>query len=100
MAALRTAATAMSHVAPRISSEESASAAFSKSSTEFLQLIKEIHTELASHIHLVSDYRTYGRSTYGAEKDFALSREKVAIVSEQLQSLSRYLDENFVPEDN
>ncbi|GAB9475243.1 hypothetical protein Gpo141_00012345 [Globisporangium polare] len=100
VAALRTAATAMSHVAPRISSEESASAAFDKSSTEFLQLIKEIHTELASHIHLVSDYRTYGRSTYGAEKDFALSREKVAIVSEQLQSLSRYLDENFVPEDN
>lgn len=100
MTALRTAATAMSHVAPRISSDESATIAFNKASTEFLQLIKEIHTELASHIHLVSDYRTYGRSTYGAEKDFAINREKVAIVSEQLQQLSRYLEENFVPEEN
>lgn len=90
----------MTHVAPRISSDESATAAFNKSSTEFLQLIKEIHTELASHIHLVSDYRTYGRSTYGAEKDFALSREKIAVVSEQLQSLSRFLEEHAVPDES
>ncbi|KAJ0393730.1 hypothetical protein P43SY_004931 [Pythium insidiosum] len=99
VAALRTAATAMNHVAPRKSSEESSTMAFNKATTEFLQLVKEIHTELASHIHLVSDYRTYGRSAYGAEKDAVLCREKVKIVLEQLQSMSRFLDEHIAPED-
>lgn len=100
MAALRTAAAAMNHVAPRVSAEESSSAAFNRASTEFLQLVREIHAELAAHIHLVADYRTFGRSTYGAEKDFALSREKVSVVSEQLRSLSRFLEERVAPEDN
>ncbi|DAZ95876.1 TPA: hypothetical protein N0F65_009078 [Lagenidium giganteum] len=94
VAALRTAATAMNHVAPRISSEEASTMAFNKASTEFLQLVKEVHTELASHIHLVSDYRVYGRSTYGAEKDLELSREKVKILLQQLQEISRFMDEH------
>ncbi|TMW57349.1 hypothetical protein Poli38472_003274 [Pythium oligandrum] len=100
IAALRTAATAMNHVTPRTSADENSTMAFNKATTEFLQLVKEIHTELAGHIHLVSDYRTYGRSTYGAEKDMALSRDKVKVVLEQLQSMSRYLDENLAPEES
>ncbi|KAG7401205.1 hypothetical protein PHYBOEH_002389 [Phytophthora boehmeriae] len=98
--ALRTAATALTHMAPRVSSDENSSLAFNASCTEFLQLIKEIHTELASHIHLVSDYRTFARSTYGAEKDVEICREKVKVVSEQLQSLSRFLEEHYTPEEN
>lgn len=94
------AATAIAHVAPRQSSEESVTTAFDKSATEFLQTIKEIHTELASHIHLVSDYRTYGRSTYGAEQDAAICRDKIRVVSEQLRALSRYLDAHAVIEDS
>ncbi|RLN94992.1 hypothetical protein BBJ28_00022440 [Nothophytophthora sp. Chile5] len=90
----------MSHVAPRVSSEESSSLAFNAACTEFLQLVKEIHTELATHIHLVSDYRTFARSTYGAEKDAEISREKVKVVSEQLQALSRFLEDHFTPEEN
>jgi mediator of RNA polymerase II transcription subunit 11 len=100
VSALRTAATAINHLTPRRSSEESSTMAFNMATTEFLQLVKEIHTELASHIHLVSDYRTYGRSTYGAEKDATLAREKVKIVLEQLQSVTRYLDDHIAPEEN
>ncbi|CAH0491778.1 unnamed protein product [Peronospora farinosa] len=98
--ALRTAATAMSLMAPRVSSEESSSLAFNLACTKFLQLVKEIHTELANHIHLVSDYRTFKRSTYGAEKDMEICREKVKIVSEQLQTLSHFLEENYTPEES
>ncbi|CAI5700855.1 hypothetical protein KXD40_005773 [Peronospora effusa] len=98
--ALRTAATAMSLMAPSVSSEESSSLAFNLACTKFLQLVKEIHTELANHIHLVSDYRTFKRSTYGAEKDMEICREKVKIVSEQLQTLSHFLEENYTPEES
>ncbi|KAL3668287.1 hypothetical protein V7S43_006380 [Phytophthora oleae] len=98
--ALRTAATAMSLMAPRVSSEESSSLAFNSACTEFLQLVKEIHTELANHIHLVSDYRTFARSTYGAEKDVEICREKVKVVSEQLQTLSRFLEDHYTPEES
>lgn len=97
--ALRTAASAMTLMEPRVSSEESSSLAFNSACTEFLQLVKEIHTELASNIHLVSDYRTFARSTYGAEKDMEICREKVKIVSEQLQSLSRFLEDHYTPEE-
>lgn len=98
--ALHTAATAMSLVAPRVSSEESSSLAFNSACTEFLQLVKEIHIELANHIHLVSDYRTFARSTYGAEKDVEICREKVKVVSEQLHTLSRFLEDHYTPEEN
>ena len=90
----------MSLMAPRVSSEESSLLAFNAACTTFLQLIKEIHTELANHLHLVSDYRTFKRSTYGAEKDMDICREKVKIVSEQLQTLSHYLEENYTPEES
>ncbi|CAI5738862.1 unnamed protein product [Peronospora destructor] len=98
--ALRTAATAMSLIAPRVSSEENSSLAFNSACTKFLQLVKEIHTELANHIHLVSDYRTFKRSTYGAEKDMKICHEKVKIMSEQLQTLSRFLEENYTLEES
>ncbi|KAF1790424.1 hypothetical protein GQ600_18352 [Phytophthora cactorum] len=62
--------------------------------------VKEIHTELANHIHLVSDYRTFARSTYGAEKDVEICREKVKVVSEQLQTLSRFLEDHYTPEES
>ncbi|CEG40749.1 mediator of rna polymerase ii transcription subunit 11-like [Plasmopara halstedii] len=98
--ALRTAAAAMSLMAPRVSSDESASLSFNSACTEFLQLIKEIHTELANNIHLVSDYRTFARSTYGAEKSMEIGREKVKIVVEQLQTLSRFLEDHcYTPEE-
>lgn len=100
VAALRTAATAMNHLAPRKTSDPNSALAFENATTEFIQLITEVHTELASHLHLVSDYRTYGRSVYGAEKDAALSREKVRIVLQQLQSMTQYLDENMTLEEN
>ena len=100
MKALRTAATAMSLMAPRVSSEESSSLAFNASCTEFLQLVKEIHAELATHIHLVSDYRTFARSTYGAEKDVEICREKIKVVSEQLQTLSSFLEDHYTPEES
>lgn len=90
----------MSLMAPRVSSEESSSLAFNSACTEFLQLVKEIHTELANHIHLVSDYRTFARSTYGAEKDVEICREKVKVVSEQLQTLSRFLEDHYTPEES
>ncbi|KAG3092610.1 hypothetical protein PI124_g15600 [Phytophthora idaei] len=98
--ALRTASTAMSLMAPRVSSEESSSLAFNSACTEFLQLVKEIHTELANHIHLVSDYRTFARSTYGAEKDVEICREKVKVVSQQLQTLSHFLEDHYTSEEN
>ncbi|TDH71955.1 uncharacterized protein CCR75_007861 [Bremia lactucae] len=96
---LQTAATAMSLVAPRVTSDESSSLAFSTACTEFLQLVKEIHTELGNKIHLVSNYRTFARSTYGTEKDMEICIEKVKIVFEQLQSLSRYLEDHYAPEE-
>ncbi|CAH0476460.1 unnamed protein product [Peronospora belbahrii] len=96
---LRTAANAMYYMNPRVSSDENSSLAFNSTCTEFLQLVNEIHTELANHIHLVSDYRTFKRSTYGAEKDMEICREKVKIVSEQLQTLSRFLEEHYTPEE-
>jgi mediator of RNA polymerase II transcription subunit 11 len=98
--ALRTAATAVSLTAPRVASEENSSLAFNAACTEFLQLVKEIHTELANHIHLVSDYRSFARSTYGAEKDVEICRDKVKVVSEQLQTLSRFLEDHYTPEES
>uniref|UniRef100_A0AAV1TCK8 Mediator of RNA polymerase II transcription subunit 11 n=1 Tax=Peronospora matthiolae TaxID=2874970 RepID=A0AAV1TCK8_9STRA len=98
--ALRTAATAMSLITPRVSSEERSSLAFNAACTEFVQLVKEIHAELATHIHLVSDYRTFARSTYGAEKDVDICREKIKVVSEQLQTLSSFLEDHYTPEES
>nr|CCA16719.1 conserved hypothetical protein [Albugo laibachii Nc14]CCA21823.1 conserved hypothetical protein [Albugo laibachii Nc14] len=97
---LRTAATAVNHLVPQRTGEDSSSIAFSTSSTEFLQLIKEVHGELADQIHLVSDYRAYGRSAYSAEKDMEITLEKVRLISEQLKSLSSYLDENLMIEES
>ncbi|CCI46177.1 unnamed protein product [Albugo candida] len=97
---LRTAATAVNHLVPQRTGEDSTSIAFSTSSTEFLQLIKEVHGELADQLHLVSDYRAYGRSAYSAEKDMEITQEKVRLISEQLKSLSNYLDENLKIEDS
>lgn len=99
MGALRTAATAMTYLAPRVSSDESSAIAFNAACTEFLQLVKDVHAELAGHLHLVSDYRVYGRSTYGAEKDVEITREKVKVISEQLQALSRFLEDHYVADD-
>jgi mediator of RNA polymerase II transcription subunit 11 len=87
----------MHHVSPKKTSEENATVSFNKSSTDFLQLMKEIHGELATHIHLVSDYRVYGRSTYGIEKELSLCRERAKIIFDQLKGISNYLDENCVP---
>lgn len=100
VSALRTAALAISHLAPRASADESSAIAFNAACTEFLQLVKDVHAELAGHIHLVSDYRVYGRSTYGADKDVDITREKVKVVSEQLQALSRFLEEHYVADDS
>lgn len=100
MSTLRTAATAVNHLVPQRTGEDSTSIAFSTSSTEFLQLIKEVHGELADQLHLVSDYRAYGRSAYSAEKDMEITQEKVRLISEQLKSLSNYLDENLKIEDS
>ena len=100
MTALRTAATAVSLLAPRVSSDGHSSLAFNASCTEFLQLVKEIHAELATHIHLVSDYRTFARSTYGAEKDVEICRAKIKVVSEQLQTLSGFLEDHYTPEES
>lgn len=97
--ALRTAATAMTYLAPRASSDETSAIAFNAACTEFLQLVKDVHAELAGHIHLVSDYRVYGRSTYGADKDVEVTRDKVRVISEQLQALSRFLEDHYVADD-
>lgn len=100
MTALRTAAAAMTHLSPRVSSDESSAIAFNTACTEFLQLVKDVHAELAGHIHLVSDYRVFGRSTYGADKDVDVTREKVRVISEQLQALSRFLEEHYAADES
>jgi len=68
---------------------------FNKAATEFLQLVREIHAELAKHAHLVQDYRSYGRSTYGVERDAELARKKVKIVLDQLRDIRKYTEEHY-----
>ncbi len=74
---------------------EGQDAEFQRTSTEFLQLVREIHSELSQHVHLVQDYRSYGKSTYGVEKDAEISRMKVKIILEELRELRRFSEENL-----
>ncbi|KAH9092619.1 hypothetical protein Ae201684P_008291 [Aphanomyces euteiches] len=62
---------------------------------QFLHLVGSIHAELAKHAHLVQDYRSYGRSTYGVEKDAELARTNVKLILSQLRDLRRFTDEHY-----
>ncbi|ETV88821.1 hypothetical protein H257_00312 [Aphanomyces astaci] len=90
--AVEKAGIAMQHLANVTT--EGRDAEFQKTSEEFLHLVGGIHTELAKHAHLVQDYRSYGRSTYGVEKDAELARTNVKMILAQLRDLRRYTDEN------
>ncbi|OQR93658.1 hypothetical protein ACHHYP_02371 [Achlya hypogyna] len=91
--AVQTAGSAMEHMAAITT--EGRDAEFLRTSTEFLQLVRSIHAELAKHAHLVQDYRSYGRSTYGVEKDADLARKKVKMILTTLRDLRRYTDEHI-----
>ncbi|ETW09003.1 hypothetical protein H310_01474 [Aphanomyces invadans] len=91
--AVEKAGIAMQHLANVTT--EGRDAEFQKTSEEFLHLVGSIHTELAKHAHLVQDYRSYGRSTYGIEKDAELARTNVKMILAQLRNLRRYTDEHY-----
>ena len=53
----------------------------------YMTLIKEIHTTLAEHSHLVTNYRPFARSPYAAIKKSELADVKLQIVRRRIQEM-------------
>ena len=53
----------------------------------YMTLIKEIHTTLAEHSHLVTNYRPFARSPYAAIKQSELADAKLQIVRKRIQEM-------------
>lgn len=73
---VKIASEAVSHVSCKDASSDN-SEQFQKKSSEFLEMTKKVHSKLVSHSSIVSNYRNYGKSTYGNERRVQLIREQV-----------------------